>query len=335
MNQNLSGPSFPTLVQDFFCQYLIAQRNASKQTVAGYRDTFRLFLTSIQQRTGKAPSTLLLTDVNATLVLAFLDHLEQNRGNSVRTRNNRLAAIRTFMRYASHRDPTCLTSVQQVLAIPMKRFDRPMLDFLSRQEIQAIIDAPDTSTWSGHRDFVLFTTLYNTGARVSEIINLRVGHVKLAYGPCLHIHGKGRKQRAVPLWKSTAARLKEWLTRIETPPQTPVFPNRMGKAMSRSGVEDRLQVAVQKAQNLCPSLKNRRVSPHTLRHTTAMHLLQSGVDITVIALWLGHESPVTTHGYIEADLTMKEQALAKVHQPSTKTIRYRPTKDILAFLESL
>jgi integrase/recombinase XerD len=171
MNQNLSGPSFPTLVQDFFCQYLIAQRNVSKQTVASYRDTFRLFLTSIQQRTGKAPSTLLLTDVNTTLVLAFLDHLEQNRGNSVRTRNNRLAAIRAFMRYASHRDPTCLPSVQQVLAIPMKRFDRPMLDFLSRQEIQAILDAPDTSTWSGHRDFVLFTTLYNTGARVSEIIN--------------------------------------------------------------------------------------------------------------------------------------------------------------------
>ncbi len=335
MKQNLSDPSFTRIIQDFFCQYLIAQRNASKQTVASYRDTFRLFLTFIRQRTGTAPSTLLLTDVNATLVLAFLNHLEQNRGNSVRTRNNRLAAIRAFMRYASHRDPTCLPSVQQVLAIPMKRFDRYMLDFLSRQEIQSILDAPDTSTWSGHRDFVLFATLYNTGARVSEIINLQVGHVKLAYGPCVHLHGKGRKQRSVPLWKSTAARLKEWLTRIETPPQTPVFPNRMGMAMSRSGVEDRLQIAVQKAQNLCLSLKNRRVSPHTLRHTTAMHLLQSGVDITVIALWLGHESPVTTHGYVEADLTMKEQALAKVHQPSTKTIHYRPTKDILAFLESL
>ena len=217
----------------------------------------------------------------------------------------------------------------------MKRFDRPMLDFLSRQEIQDIIDAPATSTWSGHRDFVLLTTLYNTGARVSEIISLQIVHVKLAYGPIVCINGKGRKRRSVPLWKTTAARLKEWLTHRAIPFETPLFPNHMGKVMSRSGADDRLQIAVQKAQTLCPSLNNRRISPHTQRHTTAMHRLQSGVYITVIALWLDHESPVTTYGYVEADLTMKEQALAKVDQISTKTVRYRPMEKLLASLESL
>jgi site-specific recombinase XerD len=283
----------------------------------------------------KPPAQILLADLDAPRILRFLDYLEQERRNSVRSRNNRLAALRSFMRYASFQDPTCLPLVQRVLAIPMKRFERPLLDFLSREEMQAIIDAPDSSTWSGHRDHVLFATLYNTGARVSEIIHLRRNQVSVDRDACIRIHGKGRKQRDVPLWKSTAAEIRQWLRRIDTTPETPLFPNRTREPLTRSGVEFRLRLAVQKAAEHYSSLQEKSVSPHTLRHTTAMHLLQSGVDISVIALWLGHESPATTHLYIEADLAMKERALKKLEEPSIKSPRYKPTADILAFLESL
>jgi len=326
---------FPALVQEFFLQRLIAQRGVSANTIASYRDTFELLLRFAEASTGKAPSELRLEDLDAPLVLDFLDHLEANRGNSPRTRNLRLTAIRSFMRYASIREPTLLPVAQRVLAIATKRFDRPALDFLSREEVQALLDAPDRTKWNGQRDAVMFAVLYNTGARVSEAIGLRVGDILLDRNMTLHLRGKGRKERVVPLWKTTAKLLRAWLANIGRHPDGPVFPNRFGVQMSRSGVEHRLRVALSEAAKRCPSLAERRISPHTLRHTTAMHLLQSGVDITVIALWLGHEDPATTHMYIEADLAMKEAALRKVSEPSVKPLKYKARDRVLAFLEAL
>jgi len=329
------GPDFPVLLQDFFLKRLITQRGASKETIASYRDAFELLLRFAEQRTERPASTLTLNDLDAPFVLDFLDHLEQERDNSPRTRNARLTAIRSFMRYAGLRDPAALPVVQRVLAIPAKRFDRPVLGFLSREEIQAILDAPDRSTWSGHRDAVLLLTLYNSGARVSEITALRCADVLLERQVSLLLHGKGRKKRVVPLWTSTATQLREWLNRIDRRPDGPIFPNRAGKALSRSGVRQRLQCAVAKATEYCPSLANRRVFPHCIRHSTAMHLLQSGVDLTVIALLLGHEDLSTTNQYLEADLAMKEAALARVEEPTIVEPRYRPSKRVLAFLDTL
>jgi len=328
-------PAFASLLHDFFRQRLIAQRNASHRTVASYRDTFRLLLRYAQQRTGRSPVALSLEDLDAPFVLAFLDHLEQERGNSIRSRNVRLAAIRSFFRYAAPLIPAGLHSIQRVLAIPMKRFNRPLLGFLSREEIEAILAAPDPQSWSGHRDQAMLATFYNTGARVSEIAALRRVDAKLDHSPSLRIHGKGRKERVVPLWKTTVDHIKRWMARSPMIPEAPLFPNRSGGPLSRAGIERRLQRAVKTAEIRCPALKGRRISPHTLRHTTAMHLLQSGVDITVIALWLGHESPATTHLYIEADLVLKEQALKKVQEPNAKTTRYRANDRLLAFLDSL
>lgn len=326
---------FPALLQDFFYQRLINQRNASGKTVASYRDTIRLLLRYAEKRTKKAPVALTPADLDAPLVLGFLDHLEKERGNSVRTRNARLAAVRSFLRYASFRDPAALPTNQRVLAIPLKRFDQPLLGFVSRDEVQAILQAPDPTTWSGRRDRVLLATLYNTGARVSEAIDLRIADVTLGRSASVHIHGKGRKERVTPLWRTTAKLLGGWLAHQRQDPQAPVFPNRGGQPLSRSGVEKRLDAAVISARERCPSLRGRRVSPHTVRHTTAMHLLQSGVDITVIALWLGHESPVTTHQYVEADLAMKERALRSLQEPPGQALRYRASDRLLAFLDSL
>jgi integrase/recombinase XerD len=268
-------------------------------------------------------------------VLAFLDHLEHERGNTPRTRNLRLTAIRSFMRYASLRDPAALPVAERVLAISPKRFDRPALDFLTRAEVEALLAAPDQASWSGQRDAVLLALLYNSGARVSELAGLRVADLLLDRASALHLHGKGRKERVVPLWKRTASQLRGWLPRIDQSPDAPVFPNRAGKPMTRSGIEQRLSVAISKASQRCRSLATRRISPHTLRHTTAMHLLQSGVDITVIALWLGHEDTATTHLYIEADLAMKEAALKRLDEPSLKPVRYNAPDRLLAFLEAL
>jgi integrase/recombinase XerD len=335
MKQPCLEPSFPALVQDFFCQRLIAQRNVSPRTVASYRDTFRLLLRYAEEHLKKHPTQLVLSDLDAALVSSFLEYVEKIRGNSPRSRNLRLAAIRAFMRYGASRNPACLATIERVLAIPNKRFCRPLLGFLSRLEMEAILAAPDRSTWSGRRDHVMLATFYNTGARVSELTGLRVQDVKLDRDPAVHLHGKGRKQRAVPLWKRTALVLGQWLRQNSPHPLAPVFPNRLGNPLSRSGVEHRLRLAVRQAATRCPSLVDRKVSPHTLRHTTAMHLLQSGVDITIIALWLGHESPTTTHQYIEADMKMKERALGAIQEPPVRRNRYKPTDRLLAFLESL
>lgn len=326
---------FPALVQEFFCQRLVAQRNVSPCTVASYRDGFRLLLSFAEERLHKTPSAMQFADLDAPLVLDFLDHIERERENAPRSRNLRLTAIRSFMKFASQRDPTILPTAQRVLAIPTKRFDRPMVGFLSRDEIEAIQNAPDPATWSGRRDRVLIATLYNTGARVSEIIRVRRRDVMLDRSPFVCLHGKGRKERSVPLWRATAVALRAWFAQLPESPEQPAFPNRAGRAMTRSGVEDRLGAAVHASEQKCPTLRGRRVSPHIVRHTTAMHLLQAGVDITVIALWLGHESPSTTHLYVEADLQMKERALEKVQAPTVNPGRYKPGDDLLAFLEGL
>lgn len=335
MTATADTPAFATLVRQFFCQRLIAQQNASARTVASYRDTFRVLLDFFAESRGRPPAALGMADLDAPVILAFLDHLEQVRGNCVRTRNARLAALRSFLRFAAARDPTCLPAAHRVLAIPMKRFGRPLLGYLSREEMAAVLAAPDGSTWSGQRDRVLFALMYNTGVRVSEAIGLRRSDVELAPSRTARIEGKGRKQRVIPLWPSTAARLREWLPRIGPDPGSPLFPNAHGGPLSRSGVEDRLREAVRLAVTSCPTLAGRRISPHTLRHTTAMHLLQSGVDITVIALWLGHEGTETTHQYVEADLALKEQALSRIEELPSLPLRYRAGGELLRFLDGL
>jgi len=329
------SPAFPQLVQDFFLQRLQAQRNASPRTISSYRDTFYLLLDWAEQHLHKAPAALALTDLDASVVLAFLDHLERDRHNAVRTRNARLAALHSFFHYAASRDPANLATIQRILAIPAKRFDRPVLGFLSREQVEAIVAALDLTTWSGRRDHALLATLYNTGARVSEMLDVRVSDITLGREGALRLHGKGRKDRLVPLWKSTMRLLRTWLERDDVAPDSPLFPNREGRRMTRSGVAHRLRLAVRAAATTCPSLEKLRISPHTFRHTTAMHLLQAGVDITVIALWLGHESPTTTHRYVEADLAMKQRTLEKLPDPGTRRTPSPSADRLLSFLERL
>ena len=336
MPKPATAPSFALLVQRFFTEHLTHHRAVSPRTVAAYGDTFRLLLQFAERQTGKSPTSLKLVDLDAKLVLAFLDHLERDRKNGARSRNARLAALRSFLKYAAHHDLSALGIIEQALAVPIKQFDRPMLGFLTRQEMQAILDAPDTATWAGQRDHALFTMLYNTGARVSEIIDLRIENLILDNSPAIHLMGKGRKQRTVPLWRSTVTVMRAWKRRMgKTADSAPLFPNRSGSAMSRSNVTQRLALAVEAAAKQHPRLLTRSISPHTFRHTTAMHLLQSGERIDVIALWLGHESPTTTHQYAEADLEMKQKALAKLQDPDTAAKRFKATDSLLEFLKTL
>ncbi len=335
MNHSANATTFPRILQDFFCIYLQNQKNVSRQTVVSYRDTFRLLLLFIRKNRCTEPSHLALLDLNAGLILEFLNHLEAERGNCIQTRNVRLAAIRSFMRYAALRDPRSLVNVEGLLAIPLKRSESRLVGYLSRDEISAILKAPDLSTWSGQRDRVMLATFYNTGARVSEICQLRVCDVDLDRSRSVKLHGKGRKERSIPLWKDTVCQIREWLRRIDSSSSAPHFPNRKGKHLTRSGVEGRLQKATATAIRTCPSLAARPLSPHVLRHTTAMHLLQSGVSESVIALWLGHESVTTTHRYVEADLAMKERALSRLQEPTSSSVRYKPDDVLLSFLESL
>jgi len=327
---------FASVLQQFFTERLIQQKNASPRTVSSYRDTFRLFLQFTQKQLRKPAARLQLTDINPLLVNAFLDYLESDRHNCIRSRNTRFAALRSFVSYAALKVPTALGTLGGVLAIPMKRFERPLIGYLSREEIDAVLNAPNPSTWCGQRDRAMLATLYNTGARVSELIGMKVGDVVLDGSPSIIIHGKGRKERTVPLWRTTAKQVRGWLRSQKQPgPDRPLFPTRGGDKMTRTGVTDRLKLAVETASTCCPQLKRRRISPHVVRHATAMHMLQSGVDITVIALWLGHSSPTTTHMYIEADLAMKERALNMLQPPAVKQSRFRATDRVLAFLEGL
>ena len=331
----LTPLSFSCLLQQFFVQRLMQQLHASPCTVAAYRDTFRLLLAFTHRQLGKQPCDLVLEDLNAALILDFLRHLEVERHNSIRSRNARFAAIRSFMGYVAFQEPSAVAVAQSVLAIPMKRFEQPLIGFLSREHIVAILAAPDRNSWAGQRDRVMLATLYNTGARVSELTGMRVGDLTLAPSASVCIHGKGRKERSVPLWSNTAAQLKRWLRAYPRSPEQPLFPNRSGGHMSRIGLTDRLKLASKCAAQQYPELHKRRIFPHLIRHSIAMHMLQAGVDITVIALWLGHESPATTHRYVEADLAMKEQALKTLQAPSQQTLRYQPKDKVLQFLQSL
>lgn len=329
-------PSFPTLLQRFFVDHLRQQRAVSPCTVAAYRDTFKLLLAFAEKRIGKPPTSLALPDLNADPILSFLDHLERDRANSVRSRNARLSAIRVFLKYAAHEDLTALAVIERSLAIPQKRHDKAVLGYLTRPQVEAIINAPDSKTWAGRRDRALFAFLYNTGARVSEAIDLRVGSSILERAPVAHLHGKGRKRRSVQLWNETARTLKRWTHDLhDRGADAYLFPNSSGGRLSRSSVRQRLDLVVDAASASVPSIRAKAISPHTFRHTTAMHLLQSGVDLTVIALWLGHEDISTTHVYMEADLAMKEDALSRLQPVNATSIRYRPPDKLMAFLQAL
>jgi site-specific recombinase XerD len=328
-------PSFASMVQQFFTEYLVAQRAVSPRTVACYRDALMLFLDFASRKLCKAPTSLRLVDIQPELILAFLNHLEHGRNNAVRSRNLRLTALRAFLKFAGRRDVTSLHVVERALAVPMKRFERRMLGFLTREEMLAVLGQPGSS-WSSQRDHLLLAMLYNTGARVSEIIGVRVIDAVLEGAACVHLQGKGRKQRSVPLWKTTVFEIRAWLRlNPKLRGEAALLPNRDGHAMCRSSVAQRLSLAVVRAADQQPSILKKQVSPHTLRHTTAMHLLQSGVPFNVIALWLGHESTTTTHRYVEADLAMKQKALARLEAPDTKLPRFSAPDSLMRFLQTL
>ena len=324
----------PTL-EAFFTGRLIGEKGVSPHTIAAYRDTFRLLLCFANERTAKQPSALELEDLDAPLIAAFLDHLEQQRGNSARTRNARLAAIHSMFRYASLRHPEHAALISRVLAVPTKRFDRTIVTYLTRDEIDALLAAPDQDRWIGRRDHALLTLTIQTGLRVSELTGLRCQDVHLATGPHVQVLGKGRKRRATPLTRQTVTVLRQWLTERGGRPEDALFPTSRGRALSRDAIALLITNHASTASRACPTLANKKVSPHTLRHTAAMNLLHAGVDSTVIALWLGHESVEATQIYLHADMAIKERALARTTPPDTAPGRYRPPDRLLAFLEAL
>jgi integrase/recombinase XerD len=331
MHNHLIAPH----VQAFFADYLCQQRRLSPQTISSCRDTFRLLRMFLRDHTGVEPSALRIADVDAPVVLRFLTYLEQERGNSVRSRNIRLSAIRSFFRLVALRDPESIGIVARVLAIPMKRQDRKLIGYLTRTEIQALLATPDASTWSGRRDYALLLTLYNSGARVSEITTLRRQQICFGTSTFLQLIGKGRKERTVPLWPDTAQVLKAWFDELGDDAGPIAFPNARGKALSREGVDYLLKQAMQRAIPACPSLATKHITPHVIRHSTAMHLLQAGGDIATIALWLGHESIETTHVYLQADLAMQEKALEKLDPIEGIWKRFQTDDSLLMFLNSL
>jgi integrase/recombinase XerD len=330
----MKTPDLATLLPRFFSGHLIQQRNVSPCTVSAYRDTFRLFLRFLKTAR-KAAALLPLEAVTAESVLAFLSHLEKARGNSARSRNARLAAIRSFIHYVSDLlGPELPAATRRILAIPAKRHCRPVLGFLTRQEVQAILDATDHS-WTGRRDRLLFLLLYNTGARVSEIVAARVRDVQARECRQIELKGKGRKHRIVPLWPETQKHLRHWIKTNAPAAEAPLLSNRFGQTLTRSGVACQLRVRLRKAAQNMPELKNRCISPHTFRHTTAMHLLQASVAPEIIALWLGHESPHTTHLYVEADMETKRRALEVMNPPRPKRPSVKQDDALLRFLENL
>ncbi|HMO45438.1 MAG TPA: tyrosine-type recombinase/integrase [Rubrivivax sp.] len=328
-------PTFAGLVQEFFTDYMVQQRALSPRTVASYRDTFVLLLRFAEDKLHLPAHGMAMADLSAAFLIDFLDHLEAQRHNCVRSRNVRLAAVRSFLKFAARRDPANLGVIENALAVPMKRFERKMVGFVPHEQMLAVIDVA-TDTWIGQRDRLMLTLMFNTGARVCEIVGVRVADVVLGPSNSIRLHGKGRKQRSLPLWKSSARAVRDWLhLNPQLRPESPLLPTRDGRAMTRANVAQRLKLAVEVASVEHAQLKTMSVSPHIVRHSTAMSLLQSGVDPCEIALWLGHESPSTTHMYVEADLAMKERALARLKQPEVKQARYRAPKALLAFLQGL
>lgn len=323
------------LLEAFFTERLMRQRQVSENTIAAYRDTFRLLLRFASSHLGKPPVQLGLEVMDAPFIAAFLDHLETDRRNSVRTRNARHAAICSFFRYAALQEPALAALIQRVLAIPQKRFDRHLISFLTASEIEALLAAPDTATWLGRRDHALLLLAVETGLRVSELTGLRCEDLALGHGPHVRCLGKGRKERCTPLSRGLVRVLQAWLREFKALPDDPLFPSLRARALSRDAVERLLTKHAATATEKCPSLKRKRLSPHTLRHTAAVNLLQAGVDRSVIALWLGHERVETTQIYLAADLTMKERALARTAPLPAHVARYRPDDSLLAFLEGL
>ncbi|MHB8312650.1 MAG: tyrosine-type recombinase/integrase [Candidatus Dormibacteria bacterium] len=327
--------AFAPTLQAFFTDRLASQRGASPNTVAAYRDTFRLLLHFVSERIGKQPSELDISDLDAPLVASFLAHLEADRHSSVRTRNNRLAAIHSLFTYAALLHPEHAASIQRVLAIPAKRFDRNLVTFLDDAEADALLNVCDRSTWTGRRDHVLLVLAIQTGLRVSELVGLTCSDVVFGRGANVHCVGKGRKERRTPLVPHTVEVLRTWLAERAGHPSDPLFPTGTGRGLSRDAIEHRIAHYVTETGRTCPSIRAKHVSAHTLRHTAAMRLLLSGVDVTVIALWLGHEQVSTTGMYLHADMSQKERAIARVAPLTSKAGRFRPPDSLLAFLEAL
>lgn len=322
-------------VESFFTDRLAKQRLVSAHTVAAYRDTIRLLLDFIVRRTGTAPSRLTWEDLDADAIAAFLDHLENARGNSARTRNARLTAIRSLVHYASLRHPEHAALFARVLAIPPKRFDKASVSFLTPPQVAALLAAPDRRTWAGRRDHALFFIAIQTGLRISELIALNCADITTGPGGHVRCQGKGRKERAVPLTREAGAIISVWLRERHGGPGDPAFPTRTGRRLSRDAIEHRLTTHTATAATSCPSLLGTTISPHVLRHTAAMTLLHAGVETTVIALWLGHVDVRSTTAYLHADLAIKERALALTTPTQSPPGRYRPTDPLLAFLEAL
>jgi site-specific recombinase XerD len=324
----------PTL-EAFFTDRLVRQRQASVHTVAAYRDTMRLLVRFAAQHVGRPPSQLDIAQLDATLISAFLDHREHDQRNTIRTRNARLAAIRSLFRFAALRHPEHAATSARVLAIPPKRFERRLVTFLAEPEVEALLAAPDRRTWTGRRDHAWLALAVQTGLRASEVRGARCADLHLGVGAHISCFGKGRKQRITPVTAATAAVLRVWLAERRGQPHDPLFPTRTGKTLSRDALEHRLASYVVRARRACPSLQDKKITLHVLRHTAAMRLLHAGVDTSVIALWLGHEQVETTQIYLHADLALKERALARTTPVRTTPGRYRPCDTLLAFLESL
>jgi site-specific recombinase XerD len=327
--------SFPSLLQSFFTDRLLRQRQASPHTIAGYRDCFRLLLRFAKERLGKMPSQLRIEDLDAPFIGLFLEHLERARKNSARTRNVRLGAIHSFFRYVALEEPAHALHCQRILAIPNKRYERRPIEFLSREEVDALLAVTNPSTWIGRRDRTLLLVAAQTGLRVSELTRLNRQDVVLGTGAHVRCLGKGRKQRCTPLLPETARMLDAWLRERQGRPEEPVFASIRGGRLSRDAVERLIAKYTDLAVEPCPSLKRKNVSPHVLRHSVAMDLLYHGVDRSVIALWLGHESVETTQMYLHADMRLKEKALSRTQPLGIKLVRYRPNDQLLAFLEGL
>jgi integrase/recombinase XerD len=322
-------------LQRFFAERLSAQMKASPNTIASYRDTFRLLLRYAVNERNKDPTAFQVGDIDADLVARFLTDLEKTRGNGARSRNTRLAAIRSFFKYVAVNEPQLLHHCQRVLAMPAKRHEKRAIDYLDRDEIEAVIAAPGLSTWHGRRDRAILVLMLQTGLRVTELVTLTCGDIGLGAGPHVRCMGKGRKERATPIRKDSIKLLRDWLAERKGKTDDPLFISNRGTRLSRDAVEDIVRRHVEVASKTCRSLRSKRVTPHVLRHSAAMQLLHSGVDRTVIALWLGHESVETTQMYIHADMKMKETAIAKTRPVDTKHGRYRPSDKLLAFLEGL
>jgi integrase/recombinase XerD len=328
------SPLAPTL-QKFFTDRLLLQRQASPATIAAYRDTYRMLLGFISNRRKLAPATLDFADLDAPTIAAFLTHLETERHNSTRSRNARLAAIHSLFRFAALEHPEHADLIARVLAIPQKRFERTILTFLTKEEIEAILAVPDRDTWIGRRDHALLTLTVQTGLRVAELTSLRRQDLTLTTGPHVRCRGKARKQRATPLTASTVTTLREWMKAHDAQPDSPLFPTRHGTPLSTDAVERLVKKYATAAATRCPSLATRRVTPHTLRHSAAMFLREAGVDLSVIALWLGHESITSTQIYMHADLAVKQRALDRTIPARIAPNRYHPSDSLLNYLDSL